>query len=192
MTGAAGTPAACGAWPPPRRSTGSSGRSRATGAHVMVAAIDWDRYVTDLPEGIGRTLGGLGRRTVARVAPPAERPVLLQRLDGLPAAASERRGARSRRRAGDPGAAASPEPDARPGARAQGPRARFADGRRAAQPPAGEHRARAAHHARLRSPDGGGDRALPGAGGAGARIGRVGSPRGRRTTTAASPTRSAG
>jgi acyl carrier protein len=55
------------------------------GSHVMIAAIDWNRYVTDLPEGIGRTLGGLGRRTVARVAPPAERPVLLQRLDGLPA-----------------------------------------------------------------------------------------------------------
>jgi acyl carrier protein len=61
----------------------------ADAAHVVVAAIDWDRYVTGLADGAGRTLGGLGRRVDARTtapAPPAERPELLRRLDGLPVA----------------------------------------------------------------------------------------------------------
>ena len=55
------------------------------GAHVMVAAIDWDRYLTTLPEGGGRPLAGLARGSTTRTptAAPA-RPELLRRLDGLP------------------------------------------------------------------------------------------------------------
>ena len=48
----------------------------ADAAHVMVAAIDWDRYVTELPEGAGSHARRARRGArVARVAPPAERPV---------------------------------------------------------------------------------------------------------------------
>ena len=53
-------------------------------AHVMVAAIDWDRYLTTLPEGAGRPLGrtrpeldtARGRRGAAgaaRAAAPSRR-----------------------------------------------------------------------------------------------------------------------
>ncbi len=58
-------------------------------AHVMVAAIDWDRHLPTFPEGAGRPLAGLARgstpRAAVAVAPP-ERPELLRRLDALPLA----------------------------------------------------------------------------------------------------------
>jgi acyl carrier protein len=66
---------------------GLEGALEAEAAHVVVAAIDWDRYVTGLADGAGRTMGGLGQRVEVRRATPAtERPELLRRLDGLPAA----------------------------------------------------------------------------------------------------------
>ncbi len=57
-------------------------------AHVTAATIDWARYLSQLPDGPGRTLAELGTRAVPRVAvaPAADRPELLHRLDGLPAA----------------------------------------------------------------------------------------------------------
>jgi acyl transferase domain-containing protein/aryl carrier-like protein len=56
-------------------------------AHVVVAAIDWDRYRATVPDGAGRMLDGVGGRPVA---PAPVRPELLRLLDGVPAA---RRGA---------------------------------------------------------------------------------------------------
>ena len=57
-------------------------------AHVTAATIDWTRYLSQLPDGPGRMLAELGTRAVPRVAvaPAADRPELLHRLDGLPAA----------------------------------------------------------------------------------------------------------
>ena len=76
-------------------------------AHVMMAAIDWDRYVTDLRRGYRPPPRGAraahGRARGAAGGAPGTAPASRR----APGRASERRGARSRMRAGDPGAAAA-------------------------------------------------------------------------------------
>ena len=103
-----------------------------------------------LASATSATRRGAGR-TLARRSAPAQRrprrrrrrrrsaPDLRRRLDGLPGR-RERRGVLAHVvRAGRPGAAARAPTSARPAsAAAQGPRPGLADGRRAAQPPAGE------------------------------------------------------